>query len=588
MYCFPVGVQQPDEQLSVFARLCRKAPVEHDLGDDYTLPDLSTDVIHVFGVQDDGGITNLEAHVLPFPWMSFSVSKQDHALNPRVCFNRMGQAHIGRHNETIRLLRAGKNKVGWIGSPGIGKSSGMNLILVDMLRNIGNEGWRDQVVYRVGKQILQWSWNEEKKSVDATKIVYDQASDAFGALETISERLSTSNGVLLLEMQESETDPTLFGAVLIPVSARDAINTLKTMHKSGGLTWILDDPYSRAELIAAALFHYSCGETMFGASEQEVATLVSARFEEVGGFPRHILCTGEHYTAYVVEQNGVALGDLFDNLTATTVWNLPTAAKFFFGPFICEKVTIPSLSENVFEFRFFSHTRAVAAYKQCEGKVDRIVQLHNFGLKWQVEEAMMESALLGEQKLQDTCKLAQWEWFQDPGKGRKIKNKLESAPLGVECATSNVKFAGRYFKYEVNSLKEKVLYSSTGWQTVLCECIMVSHTHKRVFAFQSSSMKPNQHVFKIQQIKNIREHLRMPVTYKLVIVYVLNSDGHTLNMKGMECEHPHGETTGISAQRGGLRDMVEGYIVRAHISVGEHVLSTLKRKKTDDTASKNN
>ena len=122
----------------------------------------------------------------------------------------------------------------WIGTPGIGKSSATNYMLLHYLPHMGEEGWPREILLRVSDMLavfrMETAWNgsrrvnvEVKECTDLDEL--NKHCKAFRRFKynSVSERL------LLLDLDEKESDPTAkFVNVFSSQSSRDADDAFKT------------------------------------------------------------------------------------------------------------------------------------------------------------------------------------------------------------------------------------------------------------------------------------------------------------------------------------------------------------------------
>ena len=180
----------------------------------------------------------------------------------------------------------------WIGTPGIGKSSATNYMLLHYLPHMGEEGWPREILLRVSDMLvvfrMETAWNGSRRvNVEVKKCstlfdLYDHC-EAFRRFKynSVSER-----PLLLLDLQEEESDPKAESVnVFSSQSSRDADDAFKTYVKNGGFNWILAQPWSRTQVLDSTRLWYRLngGGLSFlsdGAlSEEAAVTMMDERFE---------------------------------------------------------------------------------------------------------------------------------------------------------------------------------------------------------------------------------------------------------------------------------------------------------------------
>lgn len=494
-----------------FVTWCRQSPRQSTvcLASAPTLPS-DPDCLLTVDLCLDQETPVLQAHVLPVPWPLFGASKQDLAVAKNVYFHRLGKPHQGRCKETLRLLKEGR-KVAWLGAPGIGKSAGMNFVLTECVRHLGDDGWPRQVALRVETDLTTFAYTADG-TITVEVISVDKLEDLLG----ISKALKRNDGVLLVELGEEDRGMKLHCGAFFTVSNRDADEQFKELDK-GGLYWLLDDPWSLEELTAAALCLLATGERHLGATLPEVTTTVKSRYAQVGGLPRFVLGGEDMFKKRCLQQVGVTPVSLFKDFSNNRIYSVTWGAKFFMAPTIQPDVAIPTLDNHHWSWQFLSRKRALAARMLAETMPLAVLALEQYGLLHQVEETMVSSALLGDSDLAPRYRLQHWEWYADGQSAKTVP------PTGFHGRLQSLTtFDGRMYRGDVRTLADDVLYQSAGSQMMVGDCFFVSHSTKRVFMLQVSARPPSQHPFQVSNIIKIRDALRLSGedVYHLVLVYV--------------------------------------------------------------------
>jgi hypothetical protein len=352
----------------------------------FDLPDPHAGIVKVKVLPDDGDDPVIEAHILPSAWPLFAASKQVEAASTQVHFHRLGRPHVGRCNETLRLLRAGK-KVVWLGPPGIGKSAGMNYVLAELLRHMGDEGWPPLVALRVEGELTLFSLADDGSlKVDVKPISISNLNDLF----VWSEYIKARDGVLVLELSEVEFGIQLYCPVVFSTVSSEADTHFRGLDKAG-LIWLLDDPWSVREVQSAALCMFAMGDLLDPAAVtvEDTLSLVSQRYGEVGGLPRIVLGSHHMFAMWCYMKDSVTSG-LFNTFHDNTRQNTTDSAQYFMSLAISPDVDVPSLFCQT-RWKFFTPKHALAIDQLCcEPKHARILQ--TYGLEHQIHEA--KAALL--------------------------------------------------------------------------------------------------------------------------------------------------------------------------------------------------
>ena len=127
------AITMRDKELTQFAAVCRRPKLVVDRVGDLVSGMRESDVleprIRTMVVRDEFGQPSVEAFVLPelkagsekLCWPTFTTAAQRCAITPSLFFQKATLATAARVNATLALLKQ-RNDVGWVGSPGIGKS----------------------------------------------------------------------------------------------------------------------------------------------------------------------------------------------------------------------------------------------------------------------------------------------------------------------------------------------------------------------------------------------------------------------------------------------------------------------------------
>jgi hypothetical protein len=283
----------------------------------------------------------------------------------------------------------------------------MNYVLAELLRHMGDEGWPPLVALRVEQDLTLFSLADDGSlKVDVKPI------SNLGDLFRESKQIKARGGVLVLELGEEDHGVQLCCPVVFSTSNRDADKNFKELVKAG-LMWLLDDPWSVRELQSAALCMFAMGDLLDpdDATVEETLSLVSRRYEEVGGLPRMVLGSGTVFADWCRAKNSITSVKFFKDFEDNSAFSITDSAKYFMSPTISPDVKVPSLDN--WHWQFFTNKHALAAERLCDGVPANVRFLRDFGLTYQVHEAMVESALRGDVDLASHFRLTTWEWHKD-------------------------------------------------------------------------------------------------------------------------------------------------------------------------------
>ena len=310
-------------------------------------------------------------------WPSFgkSVSKQEEARGRRVLCVRGARHAVGAVNATMEHLREGK-KVAWVGLPGIGKSSALSHLLLEYLHHMGEVGWYDNVLVRIGSTLQCFSYDQTTTN---QVTVYSADCDDLADTESLCNKIyrmrlqqkdynsdendGTLDVVLLLELKEMESDP-----IFTSASSREAQKTLVSLMKGQG-KFYLRDPHSFPELyFMREILHIttSCAGLPSRLQLREYA-------DRVGNLPRFLLSADTHCSVTarcgIIDSSASQFFILTDRLD---VWNIPDYMKFFAAPYVRKGVRYPLVPT------YCALEEGSGEYVKCNWNQANAVLLHEF------------------------------------------------------------------------------------------------------------------------------------------------------------------------------------------------------------------
>ena len=354
----------------------------------------------------------------------------------------------------------------------------------------------------------------------------------------VSESLK-GKGVILFEPLEDDKGLIISSGCgfLLPVSNRNVTTDFSELDKARSFDWFLIDPPSPEVLGACALLHYLDGDRTLGGTLNHALKIVADRCESVGCLARHVLCREKDYVKRINQVKRVSAEQLLSDLPNLSLYDVPPHAKFLVAPYLIpdnEECRVDTSNDQGYSFRFLSNSLAITTSNLAFSFPDSVKALVKFGLTFQIQEAILNAALLGDSSLTAPFQTANWEWFEDPGSDQ-LTTVLPSNSISCLGHPNHIsRFSGRYLERRVTDLKEDALYLSTGWQTVVGECLTVSHMNKLVTLYQTSGKLPQNHPFKITQLKKWRQCLALDENgYRLVVVYVIDSNISPKLVRGM-------------------------------------------------------
>ena len=287
---------------------------------------------------------------------------------------------VGAVNATMEHLREGE-KVAWVGLSGIGKSSALSHLLLEYLQHMGEVGWYDNVLVRIGSTLLCFSYDQTTTN---QVTVYSADCDDLADTESLCNKIyrmrlqqkdynsdendGTLDVVLLLELKEMESDPKFALPFFTSASSREAQKTLVSLMKGQG-KFYLRDPHSFPELyFMREILHIttSCAGLPSRLQLREYA-------DRVGNLPRFLLSADTHCSVTarcgIIDSSASKFFILADRLD---VWNIPDYMKFFAAPYVRKGVRYPLVPT------YCALEEGSGEYVECNWNQANAVLLHEF------------------------------------------------------------------------------------------------------------------------------------------------------------------------------------------------------------------
>jgi hypothetical protein len=473
----------------------------------------------------------VEAYILPKTvsrWPSFRVTKQISVSSPKLLFKRTGDSNSYRFNETVKLLCERRNVVS-TGLAGVGKSTEVNSLLMAFLPNLGKDGWPKELWCRLDQKMIQFSLKEK-----ARRVTIVPAKTLNDVLELTAQfenvRVIDELPVLLLELAEDEVNPRSYIPTYIPMSNRDVSSTTKELKKSGA-NYMLVDPPSCEDIQAMAVLEakFSPENAVIKGDEEAVEKIVKERFDIVGPSLRSIFVDDAKFERLEKSLIGQA-SLLFSNLDKVSVDNMPKGASMFLGAFVEQGVEIPFVEKGSVRFLSNHIAKLIATVADKNKKESLVSNLFDY----QIAETIMSHCLMKPSALPighvDKWSYNDWKFYTNPNptKSSDEPTKVLSRHLMKEnpqfplCTTTTF-FKSMYLEQDVSTLEERVLYKSCLHNGALFDALLVDRDNKKVYVFQSSSLRADKHSFNSKTVLEVMKKLKFDVKdnagYTLVYVY---------------------------------------------------------------------
>ena len=464
-------------------------------------------------------------------WPSFYAMKQRDAKSCQLYFKRINDTNLPRFDETIKLLNKGRQVVS-TGLSGIGKSTEINGLLIEFLKNMGTNGWPKEIWYRFDFNMIKFSLN------NGNPHVFIISNVTLKSLLRLT--LCIKDTVLLLELNENEINPLSYIPTYIPLSNRKVYDVTKQIFKANGSYMVVDPPFCEDLLyIAMCTAKFDVGLKVFeGKSDEDIKKMIEYRFKVVGPRLRDLFFEQNAYEAVVHHLKNNA-SKVFNCLKDVSVHQIPKDGSKYIGAFLKPGLSgnsyVPSLSTinmempcDFYEMKFLSEyiCNLIAKVANEDGRSELI----NNNFDYQVAESIMIYALMDPSKrfFTENCwEIINWKWYENPSGNDMVGNKsLKEIPSLKPCIYEAV-YDSTYLKTTVRNLNADTLYRSALHNGALVDAFTVSHDDQRVYAFQSSSKTPRDRIIKYSTMFDFMNNLEMFKNgYKLHYIYCYDNSSN--------------------------------------------------------------
>ena len=516
-----------------FLKLCKTPIIECDSTDSFKSSD--NIVRRLYKKHTEGHMDfRIDALVLPedMIWPSFLAPKQFGSNFKNIYFQRQNTVDINRRLISLDMLR-NRGKVIWAGSPGIGKSCDINFILIELLSHLGEDNWPSVIFFRVEDYLYTFTTS----GVTRARFKYSD-------LGRYSRLYQNTNSVLILELQESETDPNITMPFILAVSARNLLSKLKTIDQSGDSAFMLITPPDIEEvcLMAEAIMDICPNNNVFeGQSKEDVVSTVRTRALQVGAIPRYLFFKNDVFSNRLSEMAASASYSLTFDFAQLTINNIPIVAQFLVAPYFRPHVTNPiftrnykaaasdyfnSLSEDDLDEKTYSSSLPSYVFRYLS---DYALRLHikalkdprdievikRLGFDCQLSEAIIKFGGILTSKPDeniDDISSDYWEWHMHVNYNETLSEDSllpkDKIPVLPRCS-AEINFGGKYYCEDVSKLRSDRLYRGTYHNLALYEYFTVDHAKKMIYLYRITSLDLSNHPFALSTIKNVMTKLGM-------------------------------------------------------------------------------
>lgn len=467
-----------------------------------------------------GNPVKIEALILPgdLYWPQFNFEKQSKVICKNVICRKLSVADMQRDKDTIDILTTDNSEsgVGWIGSPGIGKSISTGFQLFALLQYFRQKNIAGKIFWRSPRGAYSVTFTGEEATDPSIDYLCGKES-----LESFEARVSNEFGVfdgrkiVVLELGEAETDPSFDDCqMLVTTSARDARDkVLKTAMKTAGFRRFLCQPWLKEELrIFFAIVNKLDPEgyqQAFGNASWE------HRFNEVGGILRSLMDSDNFVeTRQAIETE---TDKFYSESKRLSIYNLPSNCKYFIAPFIKpNSSTARLICENGdlnYCFRYLSKPARDAIYKITKTP-EQLEFLERYGLHYQFHQAVvLYGGLLNPDdevmNLPTLWKRNEWKLEGCVIFDGNIKSSTQEYIKEIPQAKREHKFDSQVLQQSVSTLNPECVYSSTLVSGLLYDYLLVDHVRKRIHFIQVTTQSPEQHAITLPTFSKVFDGLQL-------------------------------------------------------------------------------
>jgi hypothetical protein len=474
----------------------------------------------------------------------------DCIIKRRSCFV-YGTPGIGIFNLYLLLLIL----IGYI-FIGIGKSVESTYVLMQVIKHLGENGYPKTLFYRLAGTCLVRFDHDPNGSASGVKV------QVFGKynLDAMSTLYCDSDGYVIMDLTEDESDPKLTMPGYVTTSSRLADEVWKTMEKAGELWTYLSEPPSIVDLLyqtfSICKFTNLPNNYIFeGNSIINNIRRIYNRSLIVGPIPRRVYQSSAIFKKFLENLNLMGSAETFKDLKELTLYNVPGKVKFVASPYYKRETfdNTSSLMLAPFEYRFLSHFSAMKIASLVR-EDNNILLLRELGLDWQIAERAILHGLMnrpvdfGYNVTFDANPFwgrSNWVLFEDPGHENPIQNAYaDSKELvnKIPYITKQVYFQNMYYKCEdITTLDQEAAYIPLVHNFPICEFFTVDHDNKKLNLFQSTSLDLKDHSFSVERFKeSIFDNFKLHDSEYSVVLYLCIPNnfpvqfGSAFTLKGLE------------------------------------------------------
>ena len=467
----------------------------------------------------DSTSSSVTALVLPSSssWPTFQDLKQVNAPGKNVLLMKKAPMTLlyDKTGKTVLNVLLGGRKVALVGHPGIGKSTELNIIFVDLFRVLMAGKIKD-LFHRVQQELYRYHCTE----MDGVKtIVCEQVEGAGHSLDTLILYINKAklkniqpnnpSSVLVLELDEEEGNLKMTMPTLLALSSRNVMAQVKTWRMGGNVEFSIRPTHTQEELLvlATALFQSPSQPQLLSdlglpsntISVEDVHQVIKQRMEIVGPLAREVLGTETLFNLWKDAMENVKnIGEFLNLEESADVFSLPKTAKYYITP--DEHRNLRFLSGHVIE-------KVLKCTKEHHRK-----DVADLGYAWQAAEYIVKKYCVLNQARSGSavCKawdFNAWEYFHNPAPGGLLSrkhalNRKEKADIIAKITkhTREVVFEGALSPMSLERLDSQSVYISSVHTMSIGDFFVVGEDGGMIL-FQTSTVDPRKHIINLAELK---------------------------------------------------------------------------------------
>jgi hypothetical protein len=586
-------------ELSRFGKLCRNEVVQMTF-DDYKKEETVHEdkIVEVKMSRDNESISAL---ILPPGqiWPSFmDLIKQKSRCGQRVLFKRTSALYSNILTKTVDTLSAKKSCV-WLGHPGIGKSVSSSLVLMELIKQLGEDDSNRYsiVCHRINGLLFEYRLTDDGKVQCSEGMRCRTLADLN---DYCHDKHKDATRVMVLEMAENESDPNpICVPTMVPLSCRRNQDQFKMLSKSAGTMVQIIGPHTPAEMemMAQLLYHVDLegvkvAESVSVLNEVFYLRMIKRRVTEIGPLAREVFFKDD-YDRFLGERPSHR-HQFLPEATKFTSTSVPEGSMFFVAPH--PTLEISPFTQGPWDVQFLSRSATEIIARSMISKDDfKRLQYTGLGttimkevlLRYGLQYSSELSSESSKESIPEGWKSKMWHVHNDPGFGQTLSAltvaALKPSELLPTCKHREL-FDEQHFAFDAGKLRNNTLYQSKSSTVSPLGELFTFHIDKSgekwVTFFLISTKLPDVYPISFDSLEKRFDGLGLFANHNSLIgvriIYVVDSNEYTVH--GMKFTHRELAYTLATMRKYKAMEKIasrmETYIIRAGISASSGTRAT--------------